>query len=429
MATDVKVPTMGESISSGILSAWLVGDGDFVSKDQPIYELETDKITSEATAEVSGIIKLKVKQDEEVDIGSIVAIIEEQDVPENIVSDTKTSTRDKVAPVPEIKEDVKNYKEEKLDTENSKTIDTKTEEGASLKVSPLAKKMAEDKGINLDTIKGSGPRGRIVKSDLSSEITKDYAGDSKIPKDSNKLKQADIEGDKSRSETRIKMSPLRKKIAEHLVNATQEAALLTTFNEVDMSNVIQIRKTNQNAFVEKYGIKLGFMSFFTKAVVSALKSVTSVNARIEGDYIVQQNYFDIGIAVGTDKGLMVPIVRNCDEKGFSEIEKTIADYANDAKKGKIQLSDLQGGVITISNGGIYGSMLSTPIINFPQPAILGLHNIQERAVVIDHEIVIRPMMYLALSYDHRLIDGKEAVTFLNKIKQSIENPDKMLIGL
>ena len=429
MATDVKVPTMGESISSGILSAWLVGDGDFVSKDQPIYELETDKITSEATAEVSGIIKLKVKQDEEVDIGSIVAIIEEQDVPENIVSDTKTSTRDKVAPVPEIKEDVKNYKEEKLDTKNSKTIDTKTEEGASLKVSPLAKKMAEDKGINLDTIKGSGPRGRIVKSDLSSEITKDYVGDSKIPKDSNKLKQADIEDDKSRSETRIKISPLRKKIAEHLVNATQEAALLTTFNEVDMSNVIQIRKTNQNAFVEKYGIKLGFMSFFTKAVVSALKSVTSVNARIEGDYIVQQNYFDIGIAVGTDKGLMVPIVRNCDEKGFSEIEKTIADYANDAKKGKIQLSDLQGGVITISNGGIYGSMLSTPIINFPQPAILGLHNIQERAVVIDHEIVIRPMMYLALSYDHRLIDGKEAVTFLNKIKQSIENPDKMLIGL
>ncbi len=429
MATDVKVPTMGESISSGILSAWLVGDGDFVSKDQPIYELETDKITSEATAEVSGIIKLKVKQDEEVDIGSIVAIIEEQDVPENIVSDTKTSTRDKVAPVPKIKEDVKIYKEEKLDTENSKTIDTKTEEGASLKVSPLAKKMAEDKGINLDTIKGTGPRGRIVKSDLSSEITKDYVGDSKIPKDSNKLKQADIEGDKSRSETRIKMSPLRKKIAEHLVNATQEAALLTTFNEVDMSNVIQIRKTNQNAFLEKYGIKLGFMSFFTKAVVSALKSVTSVNARIEGDYIVQQNYFDIGIAVGTDKGLMVPIVRNCDEKGFSEIEKTIADYANDAKKGKIQLSDLQGGVITISNGGIYGSMLSTPIINFPQPAILGLHNIQERAVVIDHEIVIRPMMYLALSYDHRLIDGKEAVTFLNKIKQSIEDPDKMLIGL
>ena len=429
MATNVKVPTMGESISSGILSSWLVEDGDFVSKDQPIYELETDKITSEATAEVSGIIKLKVKQDEEVDIGSIVAIIEEQDTPKNKISDEKTGTPDKIAPIQEIKSAAKNQKEKYLDTEKNKTTDSKTKEIASLKVSPLAKKMAEDKGINLETIKGSGPSGRILKSDLSSKIDAAVIEDSKIPEGTNKLKQEKKESTKSANEIRVKMSPLRKKIAEHLVNATQQAALLTTFNEVDMTNVMQMRKNHQNSFVEKYGIKLGFMSFFTKAVVSALKSVTAVNARIEGEYIVQQNYFDIGIAVGTDKGLMVPVVRNCDEKSFSEIETTIADYANDAKQGKIQLSDLQGGVITISNGGIYGSMLSTPIINFPQPAILGLHKIEDRAVVIEQEIVIRPMMYLALSYDHRLIDGKEAVTFLNKIKQSVENPDRMLIGV
>ncbi len=429
MATNVKVPTMGESISSGILSSWLVEDGDFVSKDQPIYELETDKITSEATAEVSGIIKLKVKQDEEVDIGSIVAIIEEQDAPRNKISDEKTGAPDDIAPIQEIKSAAKNQKEKYLDTEKNKTVDTETKEIASIKVSPLAKKMAEDKGINLDTIKGSGPSGRILKSDLSSKIDAVAIEDPKIPEETNKLKQEKKESTKSANEIRVKMSPLRKKIAEHLVNATQQAALLTTFNEVDMTNVMQMRKNHQNSFVEKYGIKLGFMSFFTKAVVSALKSVTAVNARIEGEYIVQQNYFDIGIAVGTDKGLMVPVVRNCDEKSFSEIETTIADYANDAKQGKIQLSDLQGGVITISNGGIYGSMLSTPIINFPQPAILGLHKIEDRAVVIEQEIVIRPMMYLALSYDHRLIDGKEAVTFLNKIKQSVENPDRMLIGV
>jgi 2-oxoglutarate dehydrogenase E2 component (dihydrolipoamide succinyltransferase) len=225
------------------------------------------------------------------------------------------------------------------------------------------------------------------------------------------------------------MSPLRKKIAQRLVNATQEAALLTTFNEVDMSRVMQLRKAHQESFVKRYGIKLGFMSFFTKAVVNALQSVPAVNARIEDNFIVQQHYYDIGIAVGTEKGLLVPVVRDCEQKSFQEIEQSILDFAKDARESKIQLKDLEGGVFTISNGGIYGSMLSTPIINFPQPAILGLHNIQERAVVVNGEIVGRPMMYLALSYDHRLIDGKEAVTFLNHIKHAIENPDRLLIGL
>ena len=218
------------------------------------------------------------------------------------------------------------------------------------------------------------------------------------------------------------MSPLRKKISQRLVNATQETALLTTFNEVDMFSLMELRKEKQTEFISKNGIKLGFMSFFTNATVKALQDIPSINSRIEGEYIVNQKYFDIGIAVGTDKGLMVPVVRDCNLKSSAEIEKSISNYANKARENKIELSDLEGGVFTISNGGIYGSMLSTPIINFPQPAILGLHKIQERAVVVDGKIVIRPMMYLALSYDHRLIDGKEAVSFLINIKESIENP-------
>ena len=429
MAKEVTVPTMGESISSGILSAWLVNDGDFVKKDQPIYELETDKITSEATAEVSGIIHFKVAQEAEVDIGSVVATIEESEEPENSsietepsqAVDSEVSTPDSAPePVPDDSSDAKSG----------------SESNPTLKVSPLAQKIAEDQGIDLKAIHGSGPGGRIVKSDLESQSTDSQ--ESNNSEGSQKKAQAKpvktekkaqtVEAQEAR-ETRMKMSPLRKKIAQRLVQATQEAALLTTFNEVDMTAIMQLRKKHQTDFVEKYGIKLGFMSFFTKAAVAALKSVPSVNARIEGDHIIQQHYYDIGVAVGTDKGLMVPVIRDCDAKSFSEIEASIADYAVNARNGKIQLSDLEGGVFTISNGGIYGSMLSTPIINFPQPAILGLHNIQQRPVVVDGAIVARPMMYLALSYDHRLIDGKEAVTFLNEIKQAIENPDRLLIGI
>lgn len=421
MATEVTVPTMGESISSGILSAWLVNDGDFVEKDQPIYELETDKITSEATAEVSGVIRFKVAQEAEVDIGSVVATIEEGEAPK--------SETDKTAPSKAVQSEAPSLDSapEPNAISDSKS---KTESNPTLKVSPLAKKIAEDQGIDLKAIHGSGPAGRIVKSDLE-KPNSDSKTSAEKP-DSERIdtpQQVETLEAREARETRIKMSPLRKKIAQRLVQATQEAALLTTFNEVDMTEVMQLRKKHQSDFVEKYDIKLGFMSFFTKAVVAALKSVPSVNARIEDEHIIQQNYYDIGVAVGTDKGLMVPVIRDCDKKSFSEIEAAIANYATDARNGKIQLSDLEGGVFTISNGGIYGSMLSTPIINFPQPAILGLHNIQQRPVVLDGAIVARPMMYLALSYDHRLIDGKEAVTFLTEIKKAIENPDRMLIGL
>ena len=425
MATEVKVPSMGESITSGILSAWLVKDGDFVEKDQPIYELETDKITSEATAEVSGIIQFKVEQDAEVDIGATVATIDDS---------AKAPTNNDSPKVSEVKEPVieSSAKTSKVPTEEA-VVEKPQEPKHSEKVlSPASRKHSIETQVDINQVQGTGKDGRITKGDiLSAKATNDS------PEKETKAAQLDslvnstpsTSSDSSIRETRKKMSPLRKKIAQRLVNATQEAALLTTFNEVDMSRVMQLRKTHQESFVKRYGIKLGFMSFFTKAVVNALQSVPAVNARIEGDSIVQQHYYDIGIAVGTEKGLLVPVVRDCEQKSFQEIEQSILDFAKDARESKIQLKDLEGGVFTISNGGIYGSMLSTPIINFPQPAILGLHNIQERAVVVNGEIVARPMMYLALSYDHRLIDGKEAVTFLNHIKHAIENPDRLLIGL
>ena len=426
MATEVIIPAMGESISSGILAAWHIKDGDYVEKEQVLYELETDKITSEANAEVSGIISIKVPAEEEVDIGQVVALIDESvhiapGVKVSVEVDAPTSdSRSTEIELDPVQESI---------TENQVAEDTDIDYSQTL--SPAARIAAEETGADLSAIAGSGKDGRITKGDIL-----DVAS-GKPPAEKTNLVQAISIDDKTlstisvneRQETRKKMSPLRKKIAERLVAATQEAAMLTTFNEVDMSAVIRLRKQHQEKFIERHGIKLGFMSFFTKAVTHALQAVPQVNARIEGNEVVTQHYFDIGVAVGTEKGLMVPVLRNCDQKGFAEIENDILSYAKSAREGKIQMGDLQGGVFTISNGGIYGSMLSTPIVNHPQPAILGLHNITERAVVIKGEIVARPMMYLALSYDHRLIDGKEAVTFLVKVKEAIEDPAKLMFGI
>ena len=424
MATEVKIPAMGESISSGILAAWHVKDGDYVEKDQPLYELETDKITSEATAEVAGVISIKVEADEEVDIGQLVATIDETAKGASSAEPTAeapTATAPATAPAPAIEAP-------KVEAVATPAPAAKVAPLATL--SPAARKAAEETGVNLAAVAGSGKDGRVTKGDIL-EAAKAPAPTAPAPtaaqvNPSNSAATPVNNGDR---ESRKKMSPLRRKIAERLVQATQEAAMLTTFNEVDMSAVMKLRKQHQEQFVARHGIKLGFMSFFTKAVTHALQAVPQVNARIEGNEIVTQHFYDIGVAVGTPKGLMVPTLRDCDQKGFAEIEGDIIDYAKRARDGKIQMSDLEGGVFTISNGGIYGSMLSTPIINYPQPAILGLHNITDRAVVVNKEIVIRPMMYLALSYDHRLIDGKEAVTFLVKVKEAIEDPSRLLFGI
>lgn len=450
MATEVKVPAMGESISSGVLAAWHVKDGDFVEANQVLYELETDKITSEAHAEVSGAISLKANEGDEVEIGQTVAVIDEK-----AEASAGGSGSAPEAPSAESEEPATGQKASETQAASAPAAAAAGEAGksaaaettaapqdapAGTPLSPAARKAAEETGVDLSRVEGTGKGGRITKSDIlaASEAGAGSAsgsgagqaaetppsGPSRSPQQTETAAPAGNE-----RETRKKMSPLRRKIAQRLVAATREAALLTTFNEVDMSAVSNLRKKHQDSFVETHGIKLGFMSFFVKAATRALQAVPAVNARLEGEEVVSQHYYHIGVAVGTEKGLMVPVVRDCDQKNFARIESDILDYAKAAREGTIQLADLEGGVFTISNGGIYGSMLSTPIINYPQPAILGLHNITQRPVAVDGEVVIRPMMYLALSYDHRLIDGKEAVTFLNTIKHAIEEPERLLLDI
>ncbi|MEY2879343.1 MAG: hypothetical protein RLZZ15_1723 [Verrucomicrobiota bacterium] len=413
---DVKIPPMGESIASGILAKWHVADGALVKKDQPLFELETDKITSEATAESAGKISFRAAAGDEVKIGQVVATID-SDVGRQLAG---------APPVAAI--------------ENPKSKIENSE-------SPAVRRLAAETGLDPATIAGTGKAGRVTKGDMlsASPVGRQLAGaPANLPPSAPApapAPTAPIENPKSKIEnssaplaasarqTRKKMSPLRAKIAQRLVAAQHEAAMLTTFNEVDMSAVIALRTKYQDDFVKKHGLKLGFMSFFAKAVVHALREVPGVNAQLDGDSIVQNHYFDLGMAVSTERGLMVPVVRGCDTLGMADIEKSIADVAKRARDGKITLADLEGGVFTITNGGIFGSMLSTPIINPPQAAILGLHAINERPIALNGQVVIRPMMFLALSYDHRLVDGREAVTFLVKVKQAIEDPARLIIGI
>lgn len=399
MSIDVKVPSMGESITSGILASWHVQDGDYVTVGQVLYDLETDKITSEGQAESAGKISLKVSQGDEVTIGQVIASIDES-------AQAPASSSKK----PATQEPAK----------SSEPASTPKHEA----ISPAVRRISEESGLSPASVEGTGKGGRVTKGDMLTALEKQpQTPPSKEPSIQPAKKATQAEG----RTTRKKMTPLRRKIAERLVAAKQETAMLTTFNEVDMSAVMSARKKYQEKFTEAHGVKLGFMSFFVKATVKALQLIPEINAQIDGDEVIQNHFYDIGVAVGGPKGLMVPVVRNCDKLSFADIEKNIIDYAKKVRDGKITIDDLEGGVFTITNGGIYGSMLSTPILNSPQSAILGMHNIKERAVVVNGEIVIRPIMYLALSYDHRIVDGKEAVTFLNTIKDLLEDPLGLLL--
>jgi 2-oxoglutarate dehydrogenase E2 component (dihydrolipoamide succinyltransferase) len=403
MAIEVKIPPMGESITSGVLAKWHVKNGDLVKKDQPLFELETDKITSEGTAEVAGQITYSIAAGTDVKIGQVVATIDE------------TATAAATAP---------------------KATDAKSPAAApaaDAPASPAVRRLAAETGIDPASVSGTGKGGRVTKGDMLAAGTKapeaPAAAKPAAPAPMKDAAEKPASAPTAARQTRTKMSKLRQTIAARLVQAQQQAAMLTTFNEVDMSAVMDLRKRYQDDFVKKHGVKLGFMSFFTKAVVQALRDVPGINAQIDGDEIIQNHYYDVGMAVSTDKGLMVPVIRNCDALDMAGIEKAIADAAKRAREGKITLNDLEGGVFTITNGGIFGSMLSTPILNAPQSAILGLHAINERPVAVNGQVVIRPMMYLALSYDHRLVDGKQAVTFLVKVKQLIEDPARLAIGI
>ena len=441
MSEKILVPVLGESITEATVSKWLKNKGETVDADEPIVELETDKVNLEVPSPVTGkLIEINSQDGSTVKVGEILGLVTEIEgevkrsnkiekiQPSNLQKKEEIKEKDNVIKLDPIKEQAEldifeeesngnELKEEPLvlteEIKNSHTENNSSEESQTL--SPAVRKMVDENNIDVKSVKGSGKDGRILKGDLISLMGVNP------PPSERKIKYG--------QEERIKMTRLRQTIAKRLKQAQENAALLTTFNEVDMTNIINMRKDNQEDFQSRYGIKLGFMSFFVKACIVALKNFPAVNAEIDGDTIVYKNYYNISFAVGTDKGLVVPVLKNADELSFADIEKNIKEISEKAKDGKLVIEDLQGGTFTISNGGVYGSMLSTPILNLPQSGVLGMHNIVDRPIVVDGEIKIRPVMYLALSYDHRIIDGKESVSFLKMIKESLEDPRRLFLDI
>ncbi len=444
MIIEVKVPSVGESVTSGVISAWHKKSGEFVNEGEPLFALETDKVSTDIVAEKSGVLDARVPEGQEVKIGEVVAVID----------DSKGAPEDKKSAAPSGKKKTPEKTKKEAEPEKkavavaagdlSAVAPAKADDLArpaaaaeraqpestppATDLSPAVRRIVKEDKIESDEIVGTGLGGRLTKADVLKAVNergraggKIETGEPQPPADLSAVASAKAEA----RFIRKKMSPLRRKIAQQLVMAQHTAAILTTFNECDMSAVQELRRSKQEEFTKKHGVKLGLMSFFVKASVEALKAVPVVNGRIEDDDFIQNNFYDIGVAVGTERGLVVPVVRDADEKSFAELERDIADYAGRARDGKLKLEDLQGGTFTITNGGVYGSLFATPILNPPQSGILGMHKIMPRPVVVDGKMEVRPMMYLALSYDHRSIDGKEAVTFLIKVKECMEDPKKL----
>jgi 2-oxoglutarate dehydrogenase E2 component (dihydrolipoamide succinyltransferase) len=408
MSIEVKIPAVGESIESGIVSVWHKKSGEQVKAGDPLFTLETDKVSTEITAERDGVLQTIVAQGAEVKIGEVVATIEDA------ASSAKTSaaqSETKSAPSAEKPDGQK-------PASSAESSDV---------LSPAARRVVTEEKLDPQEIRGSGKGGRVTKADaISAAQNRTARSEAPAPKQTESpAEEKPAPSPANERFTRKKMSPLRRKIAAQLVMAQHTAAILTTFNECDMTEVQALRAKSQDAFTKKNGLKLGFMSFFIKATVEALKAVPAINSRIEGEDFILNHFYDIGVAVGTERGLVVPVVRDADKKSFAEIERDIADFAEKAREGKIKIEDLQGGTFTISNGGVYGSLMGTPILNPPQSGILGMHAIVKRPIAVKDAVEIRPMMYLALSYDHRAVDGKEAVTFLVTVKQCIEDPKKL----
>ncbi len=434
MSENILVPVLGESVTEATVARWLKKEGEHVAVDEPVVELETDKVNLEVPSPVSGVIeKINSKDGENVEVGSVLGTVsnetKKKEKNENVSAKIPPIT-EKIIKEAETAKSKEPTKETEKEAQNETSMfENESEEEAPLiltdevkngkstiinkHLSPAVRKIVNEQNIKLEGIKGSGKNGTILKGDLLKLMSK------KPEPNQRKVKYG--------PEERIKMTRLRQTIAKRLKSAQENAAMLTTFNEVDMSEIISFRKNNQDEFQKKFGVKLGFMSFFVKASVKSLKSYPAINAEIENDDIIYKNYFNISFAVGTDKGLVVPVLKNADEMSFSDIESEIKNLSEKANNGNLSIEDLQGGTFTISNGGVYGSMLSTPILNPPQSGVLGMHNIVERPVVVNNEIKIRPIMYLALSYDHRIIDGKEAVSFLKEIKQYLEDPEKLFL--
>ncbi len=434
MSEKIVVPALGESITEATVAKWLKNTGDSVDVDEPIVELETDKVNLEVPSPITGVLsEINSKDGSVVEVGALLGSVSENGSSakpsptknEEVKKEEIKPSENNVIKLDPIKKEPKVFEETPKEEEPTEKPLVLTEEVVeetpkfnntqSQTLSPAVRKIVAENKIDLATVQGSGKDGRVLKGDLISMMGAN-------PKPSERKIQYG-------HEERIKMTRLRQTIAKRLKQAQENAALLTTFNEVDMTNIMEMRKENQEDFQSRYNIKLGFMSFFVKACVVALKNFPAVNAEIDGDEIVYKNYYNISFAVGTDKGLVVPVLRNADELSFADIEKNIKEISEKARDGKLTIEDLQGGTFTISNGGVYGSMLSTPILNLPQSGVLGMHNIVERPVVVDGEIKIRPIMYLALSYDHRIIDGKESVSFLKMIKENLEDPRRLFLDI
>jgi 2-oxoglutarate dehydrogenase E2 component (dihydrolipoamide succinyltransferase) len=433
MATEIRVPALGESVAEATVGQWFKKAGDTVAADEPLVELETDKVTVEVPAPASGVLSdIAVKAGDTVAVGALLGAISEGDgkakpaaraqpAAEAAMAGATAVADQPVRPTPPAEP-------KELEREPQRREEVSGEE---MPPSPAARKLMAEAGIGAGDVKGSGRRGQVLKHDALGAVeraAKALLEKERKPKAS-PAPRAPVPQDDAAREERVRMTRLRLTIAKRLKEAQDTAAMLTTFNDVDMSAVMQLRKDYRQAFEKKHGVKLGFMGFFVKACVQALKDIPAVNAEIDGEDIVYKNYYHIGVAVGTERGLVVPVLRDADRMSLAEIEAAIADFGKRAREGKLALEEMQGGTFTISNGGIYGSLLSTPILNAPQSGILGMHRIEERAVVRDGQIVARPMMYLALSYDHRLVDGKDAVTFLVHIKESLEDPKRLVLDL
>jgi len=406
MTVEVVVPEMGESVLEATVTAWLKQEGDYVNVGDILVELETDKVNLEVGAKSAGnLAKIKVQKGGDVKVGDVLALIDEK-----VGQPTKEVVVEKT-PQPEM--------------ETARDNGREPERQSVPQITPVASRLAKDKGVDVSALTGTGNDGRVTRADVENFLqTQAKVKESPIPVPDKMEARVEVS---SRPEERIRMTRRRRTIATRLLEAKQSTAMLTTFNEIDMSAVMELRKRRNEEFQKRHGIKLGFMSFFTKAAIGALKAFPQINAEIDGDEILLKHYYDMGIAIGADEGLVVPVIRDADRLSFADIEKQIKDFATKTKEGKLSIEDLRGGTFTITNGGTFGSMLSMPILNSPQVGILGLHKIEERPIALNGEVVIRPMMYVALSYDHRIVDGSDSVRFLVRVKELIEDPETLLL--
>ena len=423
MSTEIKVPSLGESVVEATVAKWYKNQGDHVAIDEPLVELETDKVTLEVPSPCRGQLKIiSAKEGETVEVGALLGQItegeEDNKVSEKAIESENKIPENKPQEIQQTEIQDNNSETDKVDVDNKKVV-TNIE-----KLSPAVRKIVDEQKIDLSNIEPKRSDGRITKGDLINNVN---TSETQTENNEPILSNADLSNTELRKE--VPMSRLRQTIAKRLKDAQNNAAILTTFNEVDMFQLIETRNEYKESFESKYGVKLGFMSFFVKACITALKEIPDVNAEIQDNKIIYKNFYNIGVAVGTDQGLVVPVLRDADKKSIIEIEKEIFELGNKARSGKLSITDMQEGTFTVSNGGVYGSLMSTPILNPPQSGVLGMHKIEKRPIVIDDEISIRPMMYLALSYDHRIIDGKAAVTFLVRVKEGLEDPRRLLLGV